>query len=307
MRGKNKEKSGRPRGFRTLTAKLLVSIGSVVTLVCVLAGIVIMSLVRTSISRLTSGELSAESQAAAKEIEGYFGRYYEISRQMAMSSQTEALIGDVRPGDQFREYQGLAPIVRTLQNIKKADSGSIMALWLVDFDSSQLVQLTDSGSEFSPEDWVVKGRPWYNPLVEAGQTMMTEPYEDMFTKAQVVSVISPVYASDGKEIVGAAGIDFTLDALVETVGGYRLRDTGFYLLTSASGVVIYHPVAENINRPLAETDLSSNIREALLSHSEGSMVYTSHGVRSHGYLTPVGDTGWMIATGLPAAEFNRDY
>ena len=303
MFSKKRENSARGKGFRSLTAKLLVSIGLVVTVICLVAGIVIMFLVRDSVNRLTSDELSARSQAASTEIERFFERYYEMSRQLSLSSQTETLLSDVHPGEKFSNYEELAPMLRTLRNIKRADSDAVLSLWVADFDSDQLV---DSSGQFPPDGWSVEERPWYEMLMDAGQTVITEPYEDTASKSQVVSVITPVYGVDGRT-VGAAGIDFALDALVATMGSRRLGESGFYLMTSASGTVIYHPDVQNIGRPLTEIDLSSNAQEALLTYQEGSIVYSSQGVQSHGYLSSVGDTGWMVATGLPAAEFTRSY
>ena len=37
------------------------------------------------------------------------------------------------------------------------------------------------------------------------------------------------------------------------------------------------------------------------------MEFTSHGVLAHGYVSPVGDTGWVVATGLPDAEYYQEY
>ncbi|MEM5771011.1 MAG: methyl-accepting chemotaxis protein, partial [Bacillota bacterium] len=155
--------------------------------------------------------------------------------------------------------------------------------------------------------WVVKERPWYKQMVAENRIIMTEPYEDSVTKSQVVSVICPVYKKGSSEIVGATGVDFSLDKLGEMIQSYTLGDTGYYIFMAPTGKIIYHPVAENTNLSITETDMSDSIKNAALSKTEGSLVYTSHGVQSHGYLALVGDTGWMIATGLPNAEFNRDF
>ncbi len=109
------------------------------------------------------------------------------------------------------------------------------------------------------------------------------------------------------EIIGAVGMDFSLEGLSTTIQGYTLGETGFYVLTTGEGQVIYHPAAENINLNISEADMSEDIKEAMLSKTEGSLQYTSHGLLSHGYVSQVGNTGWMVATGLPNAEFNQAF
>lgn len=175
---------------------------------------------------------------------------------------------------------------------------------MADVDSSQIAQ--SDGSVLNT-GWDITTRSWYIELLEKNKTIMTEPYEDSFTKKQIVSVVSPVYKSGTSEIIGAAGLDFVLEGLAETVGSYTLRNTGFYIMTTGTGQIIYHPAAEYVNLNVSETDMSENFKNAILSGSMGRINYTSHGIANHGYLEPIGDTGWIMATGLPNTEFNQEY
>ena len=83
-----------------------------------------------------------------------------------------------------------------------------------------------------------------------------------------------------------------------------MGETGYFILASADGTLIYHPNEEYKNLNVADADLSDNLKEAVLAASEGSLEYSSDGIQSYGYLSPVGNTGWVVATGLPEDEFN---
>ncbi len=301
---KNQHASQSKKGVKTLLSKILLFVGGPVILSYVVVGVILMNLVSTAVTELTTNELTAKSQSAAHEINVYFEKYFGITEQLSYNSEVRALFGNVVPGIIIEQHEGLSPVKKTMENIQTANGDAILAVWVADIDSSQLAQ---ADGAILREGWTVKERPWYKQLSAENRTIITEPYEDSVTKAQVVSVISPVYRSGSTEIVGATGVDFSLDALAKTIKAYTLGDNGFYILTTGTGQIIYHPASENINHNLAETDMSESIQNAMLSKSEGSLTYTSHGIQSHGYVAPVGSTGWMVATGLPDTEFYQAY
>lgn len=291
-------------GLKSLLGKILLFIGIPVILSYCIVGIILLNLVRVNVEEMTERELSAKSQIAAKEIEGYFNKYRDKAEQLADSVQLEKFFSNVKPGTKITSPQEFEDIKQTLINTNDSDQESIVSIWVADIDSSQLAQSDDFVSD---QTYVVTERPWYQLLNQSEKTIMTEPFEDFATKTQIISIIAPVYASGGQELAGAVGIDFSLSGLDETIGAYQLGKEGFYILTSSAGQVIYHPVSEMINHPVNEADMSENIRKALLSSEEGRIQFASHGTDSHGYVCRIGDTGWTVAAGLPLNEFYQDY
>ena len=77
-----------------------------------------------------------------------------------------------------------------------------------------------------------------------------------------------------------------------------MGETGYFILASADGTLIYHPNEEYKNLNVADADLSDNLKEAILAATEGNLEYTSDGIMSYGYLSPVGNTGWVVALAL---------
>lgn len=302
-RKKEADSHSSAKGFHSLFGKIMAFIGLPVILSFLVVGIIITILAGTTVVRLTNNELNARSQAASNEIAAYFQRYYEIANQLALNSQVDQMFTDLGPGMRFDQVDSFAGAKQTIENIQKLNNDTLVSIWLGDVDSSQFA---NSIGGFSDKTWIIKERPWYTQMAAANKTVMTEPYEDAATKLQVVTVAAPVYKPGTQEIIGAIGIDFNLKGLEKVMGSYVLGDTGFYILTTNAGQIMYSPVAGDVNRNVADTDMSDSFKNAVISHTLGGLEYTSSGTHSHGYLAPVGETGWLVATGLPDKEFNRE-
>ena len=292
------------RGFHTLFAKILLFVGIPVILSYVIVGILVVNRVGDTVTNLTSNELAAESQSAANDIEGFFTKHYEIANQIALISQMEQMLLEVGPGMRLGQHESYAAINRTMEAAQLANSDSVLSIWVGDIDSSQFAQMDGA---VSPDGWAMSERAWFPNFISAKKTTMTEPYEDTVSKQQIVTVMAPIFSSQNGEIIGMASVDFSLAGLEKMLSAHTLRDTGYYILTTGSGLIIYHPVSENIGKMITDIDVSKELQDAIANKAVGSLEYTSHGLESHGYLTAVGDTGFMVATGLPNDEFNGAY
>ncbi|WP_312635358.1 methyl-accepting chemotaxis protein [Oscillibacter sp.] len=292
------------KGLKKLVLKILIFVGVPVIVSFVVVNIITLRLTQTSVDRLTQNELTATSLSAAHEIEGFFNTYLNKMEQLSASAELQDFFQNLKPETNISQAEDYESVMRTLVSTYNADTESTAAVWVADIDSSQMAQ---SDGYLSDSSFIVTERPWYKMISTADKAIMTEPFEDSVTKSQIVSAIAPVYAPDGSELIGVVGIDFTLEALSQTIGSYKLGKEGFYILATSSGQLIYHPSAEYINLNVSQTDMSENIKNALLSKEQGSVKFTSHGVLAHGYVSPVGDTGWVVATGLPDAEYYQEY
>lgn len=286
---------------KSLLTKILLFIGiPVVVMYCAFAFITLHT-ADQSVSNLTEKELAARSQSAANQIDGIFIKYMEATKQMAGNSQFEQLCYDTTPTVPITAAVSYPQALKTMVNIEKTDPDNIMCFWVVDFETNQI---TDSDGWVGDPDWDAKTRPWYQTLMNKKDVFLTDPYVDSTTQLTVVSSIAPIYKSGTSEIIGAVGIDFNIDNINQMIKKYNLGKTGFYILASSDGQIIYHPNEKYKNVNVADTKLSQNIKDAFLNKSVGNIEYTSDGVKSRGYVSLVGDTGWVVATGLPLKEFN---
>ncbi len=300
---KEKTKSDEMPSLRrkSLVGKILLFIGVPLATVLCIVGIITIKTVDHSVSDITKSELVARSQVAASEIDASLSVYIEATVNMAANTQFENMCRITGPGENMMEKPGYPEFLRTMQNVAAQDTENIMNAWIGDEDSDTC---TDSDGWINDPGYDVATREWFIAATKAQGSALTVPYVDETTGLVVVSAVTPIFDQNNGGIMGVAGLDFNIDSIYGMVKEYKLGETGFYLLFSSDGNVIYHPNEEYKNVNIADTDLSENIKEAVLNKTVGEIVYTNGGEQCYGYLSEIGNTGWMVATGLPEKEFN---
>ena len=153
-------------------------------------------------------------------------------------------------------------------------------------------------------EWDVTSRPWYK-VKDLGSTLLVPPYADTSTGKTIVSLVSPVFEPGTRNVVGFAGIDLLLDTLGENFKTYKLGETGFFILCSDDGRIIYHPDSEMLDKSVDEMDISEAALTAVKSGESSGISYEFEGTDVYGVTQPVGDTGWMVLTGLPDEEHGK--
>ncbi len=289
---------------KSLLKKILISIGIPVAVTYCIAAIITLNIVSQTVTRLTVSELEAKSQAASYEVEGFFKKYLEVANQMATNTQFEELFLNTAPGTVITSAPGFPQVKRALDNVKMTDPENIVVSWIADIDSSQFTQ---SDGYVSASDYDITVRSWYQELVAKQAVFITEPYEDAVTKNIIVSVVAPVYKTGTKELIGATCIDVSIDAIHAMLDENKFGKSGFFILATDKGQIFYHPNEAYRNLNVSETDMSQNIKDAVTNKTRGGIIYKTDGQESYGYLTMVGNTGWIIASGLSEKEFSSPY
>jgi signal transduction histidine kinase/PleD family two-component response regulator len=97
-----------------------------------------------------------------------------------------------------------------------------------------------------PADYDPRTRPWYEAAAAAGRTTLTEPYFDISTGVETITVATPVY-KDGK-LLGVVGADFSTATLSDVLKRTDLGGLGVAFLVTDAGKVIAHPDREFISQ-----------------------------------------------------------
>ena len=286
---------------KSLVTKILLFIGIPFAVILCLVGVITVTTVDKSVTGITENELVARSQAAANDINASLEVYIQATVNMAANTQFENICKVTGPGQNMMESPGYPEFLQTMKNVAAQDPENIMCSWIGDEDSDTC---TDSNDWINDAGYDVETRDWWIAVQESQGPTLTAPYVDETTGLLVVSAVTPIYDSANGAMIGVAGLDFNVDSLYAMLKNYKLGETGFYVLVSSDGTVIYHPNEKFRNINIADTDLSKNIQEAVKNKKAGEIVYTSGKDQCHGYLAEIGNTGWMVATGMPDAEFN---
>ncbi len=286
---------------KSLLSKMLLFIAVPVVIIFCITALVVLGNVKQSVTQLTTNTLTSDSQAASYQISEYFSKYTELTKQMVTN-------------DSFQQYfqksaadkaskQNYASVKQTVDNIYKTDPDNLALVWIADCETNMMVR-HDKPEPFGLN---LSSRPWYQPVVNKKDMVIIEPYKDSVTGDLIMSMIAPVYKTGTSDLIGFVGIDITIDRLYSMVQNYKLGKTGFYMLTSGEGQLIYHPNTELKGKNVSESKMSDNIIKAIQNKTAGTITYTAMNQTNYGYLSPVGNTGWTIATGLPQKEYNSTY
>ena len=284
---------------KKLMTKILLFIGIPVLVIYFIAALLITQTMKQSISQLTANDLTSKSKAASYQIENYFSKYTSIAQQLQLNVSMQDFLKGTRKNNNISELSQFNEVNQTLTNITQSDKGTITDTWLADTATNQIVD-QETGID---NDYVLSSRPWYSMLRKNKKAVITDPYIDDVNKKLMVSIITPFF-DDNNSLTGVAGIDITLDHLYNTIKSYKLGSTGFYILTSSNGQLVYYPEVSLKNKSVKESKMSQNIMNAIQAKKAGYLTYSAMGNTNYGYVSPVGDTGWTVATGLPEDEFN---
>nr|WP_315023789.1 methyl-accepting chemotaxis protein [uncultured Aminipila sp.] len=275
----------------------------VVICLCILL-VSIFSLVKTQVEESTAETLTANSKQAAFQVENFFTQYIKMSETLALNPDVQQLFMNVTKGTIITSPEVFPNVKRSLVGIQAMDSENILSTWVADVDSSQLTQ---SDGFTSGADWDITGRPWYILMTEKNGTILSQPYVDTATGKLVVTAASPVYDSVTKQIIGAVGVDITLDNLEKIMASYTLGDTGFFVFLSADGSVVYDKKADNIMKNVKDIGLSEELIDAFEKKTEKYFAYEKDKEPVFGYYSLISDTGWSVLSSLPEEEFYQDY
>ena len=114
----------------------------------------------------------------------------------------------------------------------------------------------EKGVQYEPlEEYDVPGEGDYYLLpMERGRETILEPYwEDQLggEKKLITSLVVPMHSNDGR-LLGAVGIDISLDFIHTITAGLELFDTGFGRLISPEGIVASHKDGERVGEMAGE-------------------------------------------------------
>ena len=281
-----------------IAIQIQTKIGKTVGIIFIVVAIVVGLVTTNSITDANNTELTLESESAAYQLSDFFNQYCSIAEGMTTNLHIQEYLDTTMVYTDVRVNENFEYIMNTLKGIQALDPDTILASWIADSDASVIIM---SDGYISEEGWQVSSRPWYK-CTEVGDTILTEPYEDVNTGKSVLTIATPIYNSTGK-LIGVAGLDILMDDIVTTVSQYKIGESGFVALLSSDGLFIYHPTNESIGKYISEIDISKEMVDAVLSKQHTFMKYDVSGEPKYGCVATVGDTGYVVISCITSSEY----
>lgn len=136
---------------------------------------------------------------------------------------------------------------RTLLNAVRS-GGGFLNLY-VGTKAGQLVMQNQEEEAALPDGYDPRTRPWYKLAIAQGRPIYTEPYIDAGSNSVVLSSAVPL--KDGK-FAGVVGADITLDAVNKVLSSATMSDSGYPVLVSDRGTLLFHPDQKLVGKNMSD-------------------------------------------------------
>lgn len=300
----NRKEQKKSTGEReSIKKKLLVRTITPTVIGLVVAGIIIAIIAGTQINDLQNQNIKNSSQNAANQISEYFTKYMEVSRQLGSDQELVELFKSTKPGEQIDQKEQYASVMATMTNIHNTDTDNILVCWAADVDSSQCIE--DSGYVSKIGEWDITTRDWYSQVTAEKDTIVSEPYENSSTGEMVSSIVTPVFDDSG-EIMGVAAMDLSLSAVTDMMKEQKLGSTGFLLLLTQTGTIMFAEDESLLHTSLQDMDITDTVKKGFTDGTFGNYSYRFSGRKNYGYMTVAGNSCWVVLSGMPSLEYNMD-
>lgn len=294
--GKNAAEGNRKKG--KIAEEIRKRIGRSVLIAYIVVEVIIVIIMGQTVYYNKQAQLTLESESASNSLAGFFEKYERVTQTLALNPQIQSVLSETKAGDNILSAKAMGDVEKYLVDAAGADSENVMAVWIADLDASVITQ---SDGYTSPDGWDITGRAWYS-CIETGKTVLTEPYIDSSTGEIILSAATPVY-DEGGNVLGAAGMDISLDHVTEVLSGYTIGSNGYVWLVSSDGMLIYHPNAELVQQNIADVNVSANVVNAIMNQTTEFLKYKADGTTKYGSVQLVGDTGYLVVSNMPFLEY----
>lgn len=294
-----KQQKKRKTSKKRIADEILQQIGGSVIIVFLLIAVVAMFMVGWLSISSKEKELIQESNAAANQLTGFLEQYIKCTEQLAQNPEIKQVMNEIKPGDDISKAEKMETVLENLIHIANTDTENVMATWISDLDASALIQ---SDGFVSDEDWDITGRGWYG-CIEKKEPILTEPYIDSSTGKLILSAACPVMDDTTGTVLGAVGMDISLDHMTTVMSEYKIGNKGYILLLSENGTFLYHPQSDIIQKNVKDINISKNVLNAMESKKDEFLKYRAQGQTKYGSLQHAGDTGYIVLSCLPLSEY----
>ena len=273
-------------------------IGISVTMVMLLVAVVCIFLVQNIVVESNEAELKLESENAAMQLEKYFAPFERMVEQQAVNTEIKSIINTTGKGQDIKKNIKYGTVLNNMMDMKKLDDINIMAAWIGDIDANVLSQ---SDNYTSGADFDITSRPWFE-CTKTGKTYITEPYVDLSSGKQILSVATPIVNAMGSA-VGVSGMDVSLESVMELIENYKIGKDGYVMLVAGSGTFIYHPNEALVGTKIQDLNISQNVITAIENQSAEQIKYSVDGDVKYGYTSPIGETGFVAISCIPSSQY----
>jgi len=187
-------------------------------------------------------KLKLTSMQTLNEINVSLNEYFSSMEQLVSITSENTHLLNVKDGD------NLSYISDLLKTIKDSNADVMNAYFAIETKEMYIYP-----KQSLPDGYDPTSRGWYKEaLSNKGNVIITPPYEDASTGANVITMAKAV-VKDNK-VVGVVAIDCSLKTLASKIAEKKVGNTGSVFLSDVDGKIIAHK-----DEKLVNTDTASKL------------------------------------------------
>ncbi|MFX3646695.1 MAG: methyl-accepting chemotaxis protein [Paenibacillus sp.] len=287
-------------GARTSSMANTLSIVLLVIIVVVFSvlGTYMFASTRNILVKQQESMLQTKTQAIVSEFDALFKEKGALVKQMSTNTLFRQYIETTASATDAASSTYAAETQATLAAIVKAEP-SFADAWVGGLDGKGF-WIQNDGVVSAP-DFEIQSRPYYKPIIDADGLYFSDPYIDIAAGDVLMGIFYPI-KDDNNNMIGFAAADIAFKDIPAIMESYSLGSTGYSMLLSKSGEILYHPDQEKVLKEniLDSTGDMGEIGKKMLAGESGVQLMNDNGERRYiGYATSK-DTGWSV--GLTISE-----
>lgn len=285
-------------GKKQIQSEIMLRIGRVTILIFSIACAFILFTLHKVLLDGNKTEIQLNSKSISWEVSDFFKTYISLVESISVNPEIQQLMNETSSGDNIKDKELYNTVFKYMSNLKQ--SAAVSSTWIADIDANVLAM---SDGYISEGDINISNKEWYKS-VEQKKTILTEPYVDLNTKENIISIVTPVYGTQEK-VIGVAGVNITLSKLSEVMQKHTIGENGFSILLSTDGAIVYAPTESLLMQNIKELDVNKEAINAVTDKKEQFMKVVFFGNTEFGAFSNISDSGYMVLSILPRDEYYR--
>lgn len=280
----------------TLALVLLV----IIVVVFAVLGTFMFTSTRNILVQQQESMLQTKTQAIVSEFDALFKEKGSLVKQMSTNKLFRQYIETTKSAAEAATSTYAAETRDTLAKIVEAEP-SFNDAWIGGMDGKGF-WLQNDGAVSAP-DFDIQARPYYQPVKDADGLYFSDPYIDISAGKVLMGIFYPI-KDDNNNMIGFAAADILFSNIPSIMESYSLGSTGYSILLSKSGDILYHPdeskiLKENIKNTTGDM---GEVGKKMIAGESGIQLINDNGERRYvGYATSK-DTGWSVGLTITEKE-----
>lgn len=286
---------------RSLHFKLSVGGALLVVLPLLVIGIFSTIKAKSALTNLSSQRLVERAGDLAARTEALLQQEINLARAIAADEQMIATAEKVTEHGRDKVIEDVGALRKMLIQRYQTMGKKYQGIFVTGANGILFTGVLESGKEYKGSN--ISKRGYFQQARSSKQAALSNIVRSKSTGNLIMVSCVPMFTSAGK-FVGAFGMALKAGYLTDIVASMKVDETGYPFMTDKKGMVMAHPIAENVLKmDASQTEGLQAFTATTLSQPNGVGHYDQAGEhRTAGFAT-IPSTGWKIVITQQTNEF----